>query len=311
MKKKIFGLFICMILLVTLTGCNNNKKINDDNSKTNEVTTAFKDKILSDNKIIEKDPTLNKGISDTEDSVGLYKSIVTNSGDATYYFRGDVKNNYVSFANKSWRIIRINEDGTVRLIAENFIDDEDSKYYQYNENRTADKGMYYSNSVIKTVLERWYKNNLSDYSDVIENGDYFCEQAKVRKNKLYDEGAITEALEYTPNFKCEKDSNGYGIVKSNIGLITYDETIFAGSYLSQHIEASNKTYLPHSTAHFHWTMSPIGKYLNDYYIWQVNASGEMGEQHATGKGVLHPVINIKGNIKVTGNGTENNPYGLK
>ena len=34
----------------------------------------------------------------------------------SYYFRGDVLNNYVYFANSSWRIIRINGDGTIRMI---------------------------------------------------------------------------------------------------------------------------------------------------------------------------------------------------
>lgn len=34
----------------------------------------------------------------------------------SYYFRGNVTNNYVKFANKYWRIIRINGDGTIRMI---------------------------------------------------------------------------------------------------------------------------------------------------------------------------------------------------
>ena len=37
----------------------------------------------------------------------------------TYYFRGAVKNNYVQFANKCWRIVRIGGDGTTKLILHN------------------------------------------------------------------------------------------------------------------------------------------------------------------------------------------------
>ena len=37
----------------------------------------------------------------------------------SYYFRGAVKNNYVQFANKCWRIVRINGDGSVKLILHN------------------------------------------------------------------------------------------------------------------------------------------------------------------------------------------------
>ena len=37
----------------------------------------------------------------------------------SYYFRGTVKNNYVQFANKCWRIVRISGDGSVKLILHN------------------------------------------------------------------------------------------------------------------------------------------------------------------------------------------------
>ncbi len=45
---------------------------------------------------------------------GLYKT-VDDYGD-TYYYRGKVDNNYVSFAGFIWRIVRINGDGSIRLI---------------------------------------------------------------------------------------------------------------------------------------------------------------------------------------------------
>ena len=37
----------------------------------------------------------------------------------SYYFRGAVKNNYVQFANKCWRIVRIVGDGSVKLVLHN------------------------------------------------------------------------------------------------------------------------------------------------------------------------------------------------
>ena len=38
---------------------------------------------------------------------------------SSYYFRGAVKNNYVEFANKCWRIVRVGGDGSVKLILHN------------------------------------------------------------------------------------------------------------------------------------------------------------------------------------------------
>ena len=54
--------------------------------------------------------------------LGLYyTSTNTEDNKVTYYFRGAVENNYVSFAGFTWRIVRINEDGSVRLIKQDTI----------------------------------------------------------------------------------------------------------------------------------------------------------------------------------------------
>ena len=45
---------------------------------------------------------------------GIYKA--EDDFDTSYYFRGAVENNYVKFADFFWRIIRINGDGSIRMI---------------------------------------------------------------------------------------------------------------------------------------------------------------------------------------------------
>ena len=45
---------------------------------------------------------------------GIY-AMTTNEG-TTYYYRGSVENNYLEFAGYYWRVIRINEDGSIRII---------------------------------------------------------------------------------------------------------------------------------------------------------------------------------------------------
>jgi len=51
----------------------------------------------------------------TTPGTGMYAS-TDYDGNDTYYFRGAGLANYVHFANKYWRIIRVNGDGTVRMI---------------------------------------------------------------------------------------------------------------------------------------------------------------------------------------------------
>ena len=74
-------------------------------------------KILQDN-TPQSDTSIDfSKISSDSNGKGLYYTNKnTEDGKTTYYFRGDVKNNYVYFAGYYWRIIRINEDGSIRLI---------------------------------------------------------------------------------------------------------------------------------------------------------------------------------------------------
>ena len=52
---------------------------------------------------------------DYSSKAGLY-SIEDESNTKSYYFRGEVNNNWVSFGGFYWRILRINGDGSIRLI---------------------------------------------------------------------------------------------------------------------------------------------------------------------------------------------------
>ena len=123
----------------------------------------------------------------------------------SYYFRGAVTNNYVEFANKCWRIVRVGGDGSVKLILHNdntagvanpcdsannsasaaFARYSGTTYeseFNINKNDNAYVGFKYgtpgsstyeathantNNSTILTNLETWYTNNLKDYADKI------------------------------------------------------------------------------------------------------------------------------------------------
>ena len=73
--------------------------------------------ILRDN-VVQSDANIDfsQVSSDTNGKGLYYTNNNTEEGKAVYYFRGLVENNYVQFAGFYWRIIRINEDGSIRLI---------------------------------------------------------------------------------------------------------------------------------------------------------------------------------------------------
>ena len=80
----------CMLVM-------NNHETSVESAKTNITSKGTPD--------FSKTATTDEGLYMSEDDEG-----------ASYYYRGAVKNNYVSFAGFIWRIIRRNGDGSVRLI---------------------------------------------------------------------------------------------------------------------------------------------------------------------------------------------------
>ena len=140
--------------------------------------------------------TLATGVGDSTN--GIYAS--EDDFGTSYYFRGAVENNYVSFANFYWRIIRINGDGSIRMIYagtsphENGYDDystkdtiigtpaynssyKDNAYvgYMYGTPSSSTYAETHANtndSTIKTYIDNWYQNNLSSYSSYIADAIY-------------------------------------------------------------------------------------------------------------------------------------------
>ncbi len=152
---------------------------------------SFTYKKLSSNK-----NTIEAELASTEDDYGT-----------SYYFRGAVKNNYVEFVNKCWRIVRVGGDGSVKLIlhndntagaanpcssANNNASAAFARYSgtiyksafnsSYNDNAyvgfkygTVGASTYAAThansnkSTILTNLETWYNDNLKTYESVIDD----------------------------------------------------------------------------------------------------------------------------------------------
>ena len=289
-------------------------------STTNRYSYILKDKILYDNPTIKTNPTLSQ-LSPTGSDSGLYSLSVTNgfggANGTTYYFRGDVSNNVVSFAGKLWRIVRINEDGTIRLILDTRID---SSTYYFNGNRSSYSYQYYSNSgsYMLTTLTNWYNNNIGNntiYSSNVATGNYFCEAAKVTASSGFTSGNATLTLynNYTPNLSCSNDGNSKGLVNTNIGLITYDEIIYAGDVTG----AANNSYYIYKGINSNnnynwWTMSPYGYSSGYAHEWYVSSGGAVSGINVDYPTFVRPVINLKANTKISsGTGTAADPYIVK
>ena len=279
-----------------------NVDVGDNDSKT--MLTSL---ILGDNNsnVLNATATLTDTYSSAGDASGLYKSVdgETNSG-TTYFYRGAVTNNYVLFANLGWRIVRINEDGSVRLLLAKGINNKSP--YIFNPNSDNYTYMYYSNSDvengIKRTVDTWYANNIKGYESYIADTE-FCEQFKVAYDKNFTTAnKVTVPIyeNYTSNFKCSTDGNGKGVLTSKIGLLTYDEAVHAGNYYGK----SSSSYIKNSK-NWYWLMSPAGA-SSIAGAWSVfNNVTTFGVGFDS---VVRPVISLKAGLLATGSGTSDDPY---
>ena len=115
----------------------------------------------------------DKGLYTMEDEYGI-----------SYYYRGSVTNNYVYFGGFYWRIIRLNGDGSIRLLYAGTTPDATgsglqtgTSAFNSTRNNPGYVGYMYGNtfnssyaethanendSTIKTLLDNWYKTNIVD-----------------------------------------------------------------------------------------------------------------------------------------------------
>ncbi len=296
-------------------------KATGGNGKTTTASTnltitqmTLVDKIKYDNPVIASNQTWT-GAWTTSDPSGLYSENRYTDSGTTYYFRGQ-PNNYMTFAGQKFRIIRINEDGSVRLFLESGIG-----IYKFNSNYNIDKEYsgytlsYYSTSEIKNNVDSWYNNISSDYKTKLASPtNKFCEAARAGYREGLDYvGPVKLTLKenYTPTFTCPTDGNGHGSLSYNVGLLTYDEALYAGGWYS----GSPAFYL-NDDKRF-WTMSPSGVLASDnypsdwgvsYYNSNTNNDGYLDNFYLATEMTAKPVINIKGDLIVTGYGTSSDPY---
>lgn len=114
-----------------------------------EVVVEFADLPNAVDMILANKEIADRGTIETiftENTTGKIYKAEDNDGDS-YYFAGAVDNNYVSFANKTWRIVRINGDGSIRLILNSGFSNEKTKF---NESSDDNKyvGFKYSDNAV-------------------------------------------------------------------------------------------------------------------------------------------------------------------
>jgi len=216
-----------------------------DGEKLQFPKGSLGEKLLSDNQTILTRTNFDSIF--TEDNTGtLYKASGNETEDESevYYFAGNAQNNWVKFgknqndADLYWRIIRTNEDGSVRLLyigpdkatTSAFITtgkaynssnaNTNSVGYMYGSTGSLDNNrMNTTDSEIKKIIDDWYSKTLIVKIDERENTyDTYVSKTAIycndRSTDLYSNSDNMQYVGYkrlytfkAPSYKCGNDAN--------------------------------------------------------------------------------------------------------
>ena len=166
--------------------------------------------------------TLTNPITDASASNEAVMSLAPDDYGISYYFRGNVQNNFVSFAGMCWRIVRITGDGSIKLALYDYSSanctntGDDLAFARYsgttyttkfNENVPEQVNRYYGS---QNTLEGNYK-----YNDLIlnpRNNSY--QLLSIGGDRKANDNAYMGFMYGTPN------SNTYAATHANINKST-------------------------------------------------------------------------------------------
>ncbi len=267
---------------------------------------------------------------------------VDNDGK-TYYFRGGKNsvNNWVKMGSSYWRIIRINGDGTIRLIyngtsvedtgiAESSVayntTRTDNKYvgFMYGDasNNYADATTNTNKSNILTRLNAWYEGNSfpAQYKDLLDENAGFCNDRTPYASTTDGSpdtsghgfgssgttyyGAYIRITNKKPTFKCPQDNDLFtknGSEKGNKAL-----TNPIGLITADEVMYAGAVYSTSNT--YYWLHN--GSYywtMSPYSFGNGNAfvfrvNSDGSLNNMNGTWGIRPVINLKANTPFTETG---------
>jgi len=290
-------------------------------NKTTESTIYYKDK-----NSFSVESTLSVANDDYTSETGI----------KSYYFRGNVVNNYLEFGEKCFRIVRIEGDGSIKLILENdgLCSNNESPFigtgdYGYSSSMIADfENTLNSSASMKHKLDIWF-TGLQTFIDI----------NKIKSTKVcigdittkYDSSGniINESpsgiyyyksykrlqIDETPSLIC--DENGKSTNSHKVYTLTMDEVALSNVFVSNtpydmpHPNIEFVGYLLHNTNGVPWwTLTPA----NYGITWSTAYIATLGMPY---EGVVSNTINIRPAISLipgiklsntSGNGTKTSPY---
>ena len=244
-----------------------------------------------------------------------------------------------------WRIIRTNADGSIKLLYAGTSPDTDKAYvgasafnttyndpmyvgYKYGTTGSLENNRLNTNdSTIKTYVDNWYKNNLTDYTKYLSNDAVYCNDRNLASGQTYSTTnyfyyASSERIKTNkqPTYNCTNMSDAFSVNNTSakldypVGLITIDELSYAGGIESTKLTAPYAWYYTNANGESitgderPWSLSPV-EYLRVWYWNGSNYPGNLAISLVYFSHVVRPSVSLSScNLISRGNGSPENPY---
>jgi len=202
----------------------------------------------------------------------LTQNVTLKDGDT---YSGANPNNYISFNNELWRIVKINSDGTVKIIRNEALPERAWD--------TSGTGVW-DDSSIKNYLNEVYYNTIKQVMYLAE--EEWCT------------GTLGDNI-------CETKST------FKVGLITANEYVAASANSSCQLSATStcgtSNYLNMTGTYYTLTRGSDSSYNQIYRVQ--NGTLLSGGADSSSEFLIKPVVNLNASVKITGgNGTAEEPY---
>ena len=248
-----------------------------------------------------------------------------------------------------WRIIRTNADGSIKLLYAGTSPDTTSGYigmsafnstyndpmyvgYKYGTTGSLENNRLNTNdSTIKTYVDNWYKNNLTDYTKYLSNDAVYCNDRNLASGQTYSttnnvEFASSERIDTNkqPTYNCANMSDAFSVNNASakldypVGLMTIDELSYAGGEGGITLDAPYAWYYTNAngessygSAAF-WALSPLSWSDSSSSVWAVDGSadpGRLDDSVVRGSCAVRPSVSLSScNLISRGDGSPENPY---
>jgi len=281
-----------------------------------------------------------------EGEAGLYKAS-DNSGDS-YYYRGDVENNYIKFGKISetskegyslseysysgfqyypdittcsgstctslagedmyWRIVRVNGNSTIRIIYAGTMINGEIK----EVNRTESDLKYGSTD---DYTQSFIKDKINDWYNnrLIQYSNYlsdetFCNETSVNTPVKQSYAYYRLSVGNNPTLTCDKN---YELSVSNSRLTYPIGLLTADEAVMAGLNSTENgiSYISSAGSFFTMTSGEYPNYATAIYTVGKKLSADSSTTTAYSyMAELRPVINLKADVKFEGNGTIDTPY---